>query len=608
MDITRIVRVGASEPELRIVKQGLAFHDLLDSEGDPNQGHDHNEAQLPGGEEQRPVNQTDSKLGFDLDEIGHRLCESREIALVHLLRLLRGLVRSDEENVREGIDAEESEALLILFELDIVEEEVGGVGARVRVVGDEGLGEEREFFKLIETAKEEEEEVEAEEIEVMLGEVLLEKELVEEEGEVLLGMSKGSSAPASASASSGGRVVRAPGDNKGVEVGHPAPSIPSQPQPQTPPPAPVADYVVEKLKFKEISEDSDKIIPVKRHDKGGKLAIRTDELRANHFPVNFNRNTIIMHYVVDVQLAVPPKNVRPMRISKSVLSEGPDCQNPPRQVRIVDYFREKYDKDIPCLDLRKANKENAVPERLDRNAGTILKNLSLVPPSERERDMQRGTLRKWTFGGMAQNFGMEVNTSMTRVRGRVLGPPVLKLGAQNGKVIEVTVDEEKYQWNLVKKSVVEGKRIDRWGVIDFSSNDYKSSLNPDFFIPKLINRCINLGIQMEEPLVYKCTSMNKLSRVDVLLELVESVNEEAYKKDKGHLQILLCVMSRRDPGYKYLKWISETKVGIVTQCCLSTCRANDQYFANLATKMNAKLGGSNVELITRSPILEAKAM
>ena len=197
---------------------------------------------------------------------------------------------------------------------------------------------------------------------------------------------------------------------------------------------------------------------------------------------------------------------------------------------------------------------------------------------------------------MAQNFGMEVNTSMTRVRGRVLGPPVLKLGAQNGKVLKVTVDKEKCQWNLVEKSVVEGKRIDRWSVIDFSSNDYKSRLNPDFFIPKLINRCINLGIHMEEPLIYKCTSMNKLSRVDVLLELLESVNEEAYKKGKGRLQILLCVMSRRDPGYKYLKWISETKVGIVTQCCLSTCKANDQYFANLATKMNAKLGGSNVEL------------
>nr|POE56151.1 hypothetical protein CFP56_61063 [Quercus suber] len=112
-----VIENQAGEPELGIVKQGLAFHDLLDREGDPNQGRDHVEAQLPSGEERGPVNHTDVELGLGLDKIGHRLDESREIALVHLLRLLRGLVRSDEADVREDIDVEESKALLRLFEL-----------------------------------------------------------------------------------------------------------------------------------------------------------------------------------------------------------------------------------------------------------------------------------------------------------------------------------------------------------------------------------------------------------------------------------------------------------------------------------------------------------
>ena len=75
----------ASEPELRIVKQVLTFHDLLDHERDPNQGGDHDEAQLPGGEERRLVNRADGELGLGLDKMGHRLDESREITLVHLL-------------------------------------------------------------------------------------------------------------------------------------------------------------------------------------------------------------------------------------------------------------------------------------------------------------------------------------------------------------------------------------------------------------------------------------------------------------------------------------------------------------------------------------------
>ena len=45
--------------------------------------------------------------------------------------------------MREGIDAEESEALLRLFELNVAEEVIWV--ARVRVVGDEGLGEKKEF-------------------------------------------------------------------------------------------------------------------------------------------------------------------------------------------------------------------------------------------------------------------------------------------------------------------------------------------------------------------------------------------------------------------------------------------------------------------------------
>ena len=90
----------------------------------------------------------------------------------------------------------------------------------------------------------------------------------------------------------------------------------------------------------------------------------------------------------------------------SFIEEDPESQNPTRRVRIVDYFREKYGKDImykdiPCLDLGKANKKNAVPmefcvlvegqrypkEHLDRNAGIMLKNLSLVPPRVREREI-----------------------------------------------------------------------------------------------------------------------------------------------------------------------------------------------------------------------------
>jgi eukaryotic translation initiation factor 2C len=40
------------------------------------------------------------------------------------------------------------------------------------------------------------------------------------------------------------------------------------------------------------------------------------------------------------------------------------------------------------------------------------------------------------------------------------GPPELKVGALDGRVIKIPVDKEKCQWNLVGKGVVEGKPIE----------------------------------------------------------------------------------------------------------------------------------------------------
>lgn len=195
---------------------------------------------------------------------------------------------------------------------------------------------------------------------------------------------------------------------------------------------------------------------------------------------------------------------------------------------------------------------------------------------------------------------------MTQVIGRVIGAPELKLGSVGGKVSKVTVDNEKCQWNLVGRSLVEGKPIARWAVLDFSYYDHRDRLDPDQFIPKLIVRCNKLGMRMEEPRFYETSSMRPFSSVNMLRELLESVNGKVLKEGKGHLQLLVCVMSKKDNGYKYLKWICETQIGIVTQCCLSkgATKASDQYLANLALKINAKLGGSNVELIDRLPLFE----
>ncbi|KAH0719236.1 hypothetical protein KY285_015267 [Solanum tuberosum] len=287
------------------------------------------------------------------------------------------------------------------------------------------------------------------------------------------------------------------------------------------------------------------------------------------------------------------------------------------EVFLVDYFRDKYQREIqfrdfPSLVIGKGNKINYVPmelcvlvekrrylkEDLHKDTALILKNISLAQPQQAICEMVQA--KDGPCGAITGNFEIGVDRNMTCVLGRILPPPDLRLGNQSRHHVN-----DKCQSNLVGKSVVEGKEIQQWALIDFSSkNDRDLKRQVDVFVDKLKDRYLRLGINMEEPAVKHFTHMNELSAVGKVEKLLNDVVNEAGQKNKGKLQMIVCVMESKDNGYKYLKWVSETKIGIVTQCCLSSNaynNAKDQFLANLCLKINAKLGGSNMELMERFP-------
>ncbi|RDX61992.1 Protein argonaute 2, partial [Mucuna pruriens] len=317
----------------------------------------------------------------------------------------------------------------------------------------------------------------------------------------------------------------------------------------------------------------------------------------------------------------------------------PEGRNPPRDASLLSYFQERYGvnvqyKDIPSLDFG-GNKINYVPmelcvlvegqrypkENLDKYAAKDLKDMSVAPARERQGTIQAMVRSKegpcgprphrisFDRGGIIQNFGMSVNTSMTNVTGRVIQPPQLKLGNPNGEIVSMTLAVEKCQWNLMGRSMVEGKAVECWGILDFTSRESNwRKLKGDQFIEKLIDKYRRFGIGMKEPVCYEESDMGSLGDYNSLCKLLENIDDKVQKRYRRRLQFLLCVMADKHQGYKCLKWIAETKVGIVTQCCLSV-NANegkDQYLTNLALKINAKIGGSNVELINRLPHFEGE--
>lgn len=186
---------------------------------------------------------------------------------------------------------------------------------------------------------------------------------------------------------------------------------------------------------------------------------------------------------------------------------------------------------------------------------------------------------------------------MTRLTGRILQPPKLKLG-NNGHVTNLTPMRRDRQWNLLDSHVVEGTRVGRWAILSFGGTpEQKSSIAR--FINQLSQRCKQLGIFLQPKTVVSpiFESMHVLGNAKLLESTLSKIQAA------NNLQLLICVMERKHKGYADLKRIAETSIGVVSQCCLysNLGKLNSQFLANLALKINAKVGGCTVALYNALP-------
>ncbi|XP_073107178.1 protein argonaute 2 [Elaeis guineensis] len=297
-----------------------------------------------------------------------------------------------------------------------------------------------------------------------------------------------------------------------------------------------------------------------------------------------------------------------------------------KKVRLVEYYRVKHNvkirfQGLPCLDLSK-NQMNYVPmefcelaegqkyqkDGLRREEEKRLRYMALASPNKRKEMILRmiAAADGPCSGELAKNFDISVAKDMTQVIGRVLQHPDLRLRNSKGQSRKYRIPKEDCQWNLLKNKLLKGQKLDHWAIIDFSatpSHPKQERLHTSTFIHDLVRRCRDLGIQIQErPLFVQNSSMAALSNYEWLFEELCRAKQspEGYQ-----VQLLICTMADRHTGYRSLKLICETELGIMTQCCLTIHINNNQkrdhYFTNLALKINAKLGGTNVELFDVLP-------
>ncbi|PWZ37541.1 Protein argonaute 1B [Zea mays] len=239
---------------------------------------------------------------------------------------------------------------------------------------------------------------------------------------------------------------------------------------------------------------------------------------------------------------------------------------------VVQYFMETYGFSIqhttlPCLQVGNQQRPNYLPmevckivegqrysKRLNEKQITALLKVTCQRPQERELDiLQTVHHNAYYEDPYAQEFGIRIDERLAAVEARVLPPPRLKYH-DSGR--EKDVLPRVGQWNMMNK--------------DFS---LEPVLPPVTARPEHVERALKARYQ---------DAMNILRpqgrELDLLIVILPDINGSLYGD---------------------LKRICETDLGLVSQCCLTkhVFKMSKQYLANVALKINVKVGGRNTVLV-----------
>jgi len=210
----------------------------------------------------------------------------------------------------------------------------------------------------------------------------------------------------------------------------------------------------------------------------------------------------------------------------------------------------------------------------------------------------------------AAAFGINIDTKMMQVNARILDAPTLQYK------LPPKMQVSGGSWNLKQCRFLEPSKINAWAFCCFISQQQAQGRGPDeglnSFINTLGRKLFEIGItwrtdQVKQPVVKFLQPGPPESMQQTAAEGMAQASEECRRRHGHPASIIICVLPTKDSGpYRAVKWAGDHAVGIVTQCIVASNagitrppKGLEQYCANVAMKVNAKLGGTNVTIFNR---------
>ncbi|KAL0948344.1 hypothetical protein HGRIS_010930 [Hohenbuehelia grisea] len=318
-----------------------------------------------------------------------------------------------------------------------------------------------------------------------------------------------------------------------------------------------------------------------------------------------------------------------------------DCAELGGRVTVEDYFKRKYNitlrhaTDLPLLDLG-ATKPDLVPAelctveagvpyfaKLNENETRNMIRYACNPPAVNAEEITVRGFDKMGFTsgapGPLAGFGIEIGPQMMDVPARELPPPKLTYKVGNAAVRDGS-------WNITQVKFHKGAIVRTWWVLVVIDGNVPFQDNSDPQLRGLVegfrDKLVASGVEVRQnlpsllstpPLAPEHTDKGRVRMLSNIKRLLEQKLAEANNVKPSFMLVLL---SNRD-NYIYpgLKRIGDVELGIhtvhmQTGKALGDPRKQDQYFSNVALKVNAKLGGANHLLAPEAMkwLMKAKTM
>ncbi|KAF8364827.1 hypothetical protein HHK36_033197 [Tetracentron sinense] len=225
-------------------------------------------------------------------------------------------------------------------------------------------------------------------------------------------------------------------------------------------------------------------------------------------------------------------------------------------------------------------------KRLNEKQITALLKVTCQRPHDRERDIiQTVHHNAYHEDPYAKEFGIKISEKLASVEARILPPPWLKYH-DTGK--EKDCLPHVGQWNMMNKKMVNGGTVNSWICINFSRIVQDSVAHR--FCQELAQMCYVSGMAFNPDPILPPYS----ARPDHVERALKARYHDAMTKLKplGKELDLLIVVLPDNNGSLY-------DLGLVSQCCLTkhVFKMSKQYLANVALKINVKVGGRNTVLV-----------